>query len=105
MNIYKIISFFFNADEFLAKTCDFLFFDLQACNKKAEILPLATTLITHVRGQFIHVFALLISMPRFKSINFCQNRPKIKILLQKNCKISDRIAPGSQIAPLLQICG
>ena len=92
MNIYKIIFLFFNADKLLAKTCDFLFYDLQACNKTAEILPLATTLITHLRSQFIHVFALLISMPRFKSINFCQNRPEIKILLQKNCKISDRVA-------------
>ena len=30
------------------------------------------------------MFALLISMPRFESINFYQNIPKIKLFLQKN---------------------
>ena len=34
--------------------------------------------------QFNHVFAVLISMPRF---NLDQTRPKIKLLLQKYCKI------------------
>ena len=33
------------------------------------------------------MFALLISMPRFKSIIFCQNSPKIKLFLQKNAKL------------------
>ena len=32
------------------------------------------------------MFALPISMPRFKSINFYQNSPKIKLFLQKNAK-------------------
>ena len=42
-------------------------------------------------SEFNHVFALLISMPpefslmpRFKSINFYQNKPKIKLVLKKN---------------------
>ena len=34
------------------------------------------------------MFALLISMARFKSISFHQNSPKIKIFLQKNAKFS-----------------
>ena len=29
-------------------------------------------------------------MPQFKSINFCYNRPRIKLFLHKNCKISER---------------
>ena len=33
------------------------------------------------------MFALPITMPRFKSINFCQNTPKIKLFLQKYAKI------------------
>ena len=42
-----------------------------------------------------YVFALLISMPpkfylmlRLKSINFCQNKPKIKLVLQKKLNFS-----------------
>ena len=49
----------------------FLFNDQPACNKKADILPLTTTLIAHLRSQFNYVFALLIPLPRFESINFC----------------------------------
>ena len=48
----------------------FLLYDLFACNKMVEILPLATALEAHLRRQFNHVFALLVSMPRFESINF-----------------------------------
>ena len=33
------------------------------------------------------MFALPISMPRFKSINFYQNIPKIKLFLQKNAQV------------------
>ena len=46
-------------------------------------------------NQFNHVFAVLISMPRFKSNNFYQTRPKIMLLLQKNCKIFEcwRLCP------------
>ena len=36
------------------------------------------------------VLALLIFMPQFKSINFWYYRPKIKLFLHKNCKISER---------------
>ena len=56
----------------------FLFYDLPASNKKAENLPLATTLIVHLRSQFNHVFAQLISVLRFQSINF-DNKPKITL--------------------------
>ena len=54
-------------------------------NKRTELLLLATSHITiahHLCNQFNHGFALLISMPRFKSIYFCQNRPKITLLEQ-----------------------
>ena len=43
--------------------------------------------VAHLCNQFNHVFAVLISMPRFKSNKFCKTRSKIKLLLQKNCKI------------------
>ena len=36
--------------------------------------------------QPLIMFALPIFMPRFKSINFYQNIPKIKLFLQKNAK-------------------
>ena len=57
----------------------------QHVNKKTKILPLVTTHIAHLWNQF-NQFALPISMPRFKSITFYQNIPKIKLLLQKNAK-------------------
>ena len=37
--------------------------------------------VAHLCNQFIHVFAVLISMPRFKRNNLYQTRPKIKLLL------------------------
>ena len=43
--------------------------------------------VAHLCNQFNHVFAVLISMPRFKSNKFCKTRSKIKLLLQKNCKV------------------
>ena len=52
-------------------------YDLPACNKRIEILPLTTAHITNLNSQISHVFALLISMHRFISINFDQTRPKI----------------------------
>ena len=48
----------------------------QLVNKRTKTLPLATSHIAHLCKQFNHAFALLISMQRFKSINFYQNRPK-----------------------------
>ena len=57
-------------------------------------------------AQFNPVFALLNSMPHFKSINFYQNEPKIKLFLQK-FKIFERLGLSPQtpkIAPL-QISG
>ena len=63
---------------------------INSLNKKTEILPLATShiAIAGLCNLFNHVFGLLISMPHFKSINFYQKRPKLKILLQKNTKFS-----------------
>ena len=42
----------------LVKTCDFLFYGLSACNKKAEILPLTIALVAHLHGQFNLVFSV-----------------------------------------------
>ena len=41
----------------------------QLLNKKSEILPLATSHRAHLWHQFNYVFAQLMFMPRFKSIN------------------------------------
>ena len=51
--------------------------------------------VAHLGNQFNHVFAVLISMPRFKSNNLYQTRPKNKLLMQKYCKIfkSWRLCP------------
>ena len=47
--------------------------------------------VAHLCNQFNHVFALLISMSRFKSNNnLYQTGPQTKLFLQKNCKIFDR---------------
>ena len=72
------------------KTCHFLFRDLLACNKKTDILLLTTTLIAYLHRQFNYVLALLISMLVLEALIFfffffCQNRPKIKSFLHKNC--------------------
>ena len=55
----------------------------QLVNKRTTILPLATShiAIAHLCIQFNHGFVLLISMPRFKSINFYQDTGKAKIKL------------------------
>ena len=54
---------------------------------KAEILPLATALIAYLPCQFNDALAPLISRPRFESIDFYFNGPKIMLFLQKqNCK-------------------
>ena len=52
--------------------------------------------VAHLCNQFNHVFAVLISMPRFKSNNLYQTRPKIKLSLQKNCKIFERLGLSPQ---------
>ena len=56
----------------------------QLVNKRTEILPLATS-HKAIHATSLIVFALPIPMPSFKStgINFDQNRPKIKLFLQK----------------------
>ena len=51
------------------------------------MLLLATSHIAHLCNQLKH-FALLISMPRFKSNIFYQKSAKIKLFLQKNAKLS-----------------
>ena len=53
---------------------------------RTEILPLATSHITIAQlrnHRAKYIFALLIFMPHFKSINFYQNKPKIKLILEK----------------------
>ena len=39
--------------------------------------------VAHLCNQLNHVFAVLISTPRFKGNNFYQTKLKIKLLLQK----------------------
>ena len=78
------------------KTLIFLFHDLPACNKKADILPLTSTLIAYLRSQFNYVFALLIPMPRFKNINFCKIGLKLSYFCTKNHKISERWGQSPQ---------
>ena len=53
----------------------------QLVKKRTEILPLATSHLVYICNLFNHVFAQLIFIPRFKSINSYQNRPKIKLFL------------------------
>ena len=69
----------------------------QLVNKRTDILSTATSHIALLWNLYNHVFALLISMPRFNSINFYQNRPKIKIFLPKKYKIFERW--GSALRP------
>ena len=49
-------------------------------------IPYHALLIAHFRNQFSRVFALLSSMPRFKSINFYQNRSKLSYFCKKKKK-------------------
>ena len=52
------------------------------------------------------MFSPLISLPHFKSINFYQNRPKIKLFLQKNTKfLSAGLRPHTPRTAPLQISG
>ena len=44
----------------------------QLVNKRLEILAIATSHIAHLCNKYNHVFAPLISMPGFNSINFHQ---------------------------------
>ena len=59
----------------------------------------------------LHVFALLIFMPRFNTINFYQNKPKIKLFLPKKMQNFRALAAppphlrNNTTAPLLQISG
>ena len=60
---------------------------------RTEILSLATCPVAHFCNHFNLVFALLILMSRFNSINFYQNRLEIKLFLKKNTKILSAVAP------------
>ena len=54
------------------------FHDLLAGNKaRTKVFTISHPHIAHLPKQFNNVFAVLISLPRFKSTNFYQNRPKI----------------------------
>ena len=53
----------------------------QFVNKRTEILAIGTSNIANLRNYYNHVSALLISIPRFHSINFHQKRSKIKLFL------------------------
>ena len=79
----------------------------QHVNKQTEILAIATSHITHLCNlYYVHVFALLISMPGFHSINFYQNRPKVKLFFPKKYKTFERWGLRPKIpvtAPPLQI--
>ena len=55
-------------------------------------------LVVLLFDQLNHVFALLISKPRFIRINFYQDRCEIKLFLQKNTKFSR--AGGSTPKPI-----
>ena len=39
-------------------------------NRRTEVQAIATSHLAHLCNRYNHVFALLISMPRFNSINF-----------------------------------
>ena len=69
---------------------DFIFY--QHLNKRTNILPLATSQIAHLCHQLNHV-AVPISKPRFKSVIFNQNSPKMKLFLQKKGKIFETLVP------------
>ena len=58
----------------------------QLVNKRAEILAI-TFHIARLCDSYNHVFVLLIFMPRFNSVSFFRNKPKIKLFLTKNTKI------------------
>ena len=53
----------------------------QPVTKRTEVLQLITSYYPIYATSLI-VFSLLIGMPRFESINFYQNKPKIKLFLQ-----------------------
>ena len=44
--------------------------------------------VAHLCKQLSHVFAVRNTMPCFNSNNLYQTRPKIQLLLQKNCKFA-----------------
>ena len=47
------------------------FYDLLGGNKaRTKVLPSVIAYRAHLSNQFYHVFTMLISMPRFESINF-----------------------------------
>ena len=75
----------------------------QLVNNRTEILARATSHIAHLCNWYNLVFALLISLSRFNSNNFYQNRPKIKLFFPKKYKIFERWrrSPQTSITALL----
>ena len=65
----------------------------QHVNKRAKILPLATSLIGHLCKQFNQVLTTNF-YATFKSIIFYQYSPKIKLVVEKKCKIFKRWGSG-----------
>ena len=59
------------------------FITYQHVNKRTKILPLATS---HIYATSLFIFALPISMPRFKRIIYYQNIPKLGSFCKKKAK-------------------
>ena len=78
----------------------FLFYNLPVCNKKAEILLLATAFIANLRSPFSHVFELLILCHVLKPILSAKTGLKLSYFY-KNCKISElwRLRPKTPLPP------
>ena len=86
---------------------DFMIYQL--VNKRTEIRAIATfhSDIAHFCNYYNHVLALLISLPRFNSINFYQCKPKFKLFKTiQNFRALGVLPPDPLNSPLpLQISG
>ena len=79
----------------------------QLANKKTETMAIASYHTAHSCKSYNHVFALHVSMPRFNSIDFYQNKSKLKLFCPKNAKFSSAwgSAKKKRDSPLLQVSG
>ena len=82
-----------------------LFSNLQSSANGVCVPDIRNTPLLYISGcasESNHVFSLLISMPRFESVNFCQNKLKIKLFLLNNRKFLSAGAPPPDVrnAPL-----
>ena len=66
---------------------DFMIY--QQLNMRTKILPIAISHIAHLCQQFNHACPANF-YATFQKHYFYQNSPKIKLLLQKKCKIFER---------------